>query len=73
MPAAAPQATSSRSRGSPKDKRRPRLDATNAETCTIGPSRPMEVPEPMLKKDEMMRTNVGLVLITPSPSATASM
>ena len=49
MPAAAPQATSRRSFGGVNFRHRPSRDATSAASCTIGPSRPIEPPDPIEK------------------------
>ena len=47
MPAAAPQATSKRRRWVLIFPQRPTNEASTAESCTSGPSRPMEPPEAM--------------------------
>ena len=47
MPAAAPHATSRRSCGGENFRQRPIPDASTAASDTIGPSRPIEPPDPM--------------------------
>ncbi len=47
MPAAAPQATRTRSFGPGIRASCPRLEARAEPICTIGPSRPTEPPAPM--------------------------
>ena len=56
MPEAAPQATSSRSCGAENRRQRPSHEAAMAESCTSGPSRPIELPEAM--------ENIAAVLLT---------
>ena len=73
MPAAAPQATSRRSRGGSKRARRPPSEAASAASCTIGPSRPIEPPLPIVSSEEALRQRLCLTGTMPSPSATASM
>ena len=51
----------------------PTLEPIRAASCTIGPSRPIEPPEAMVKSEEMLRISVGRAAIVPSPTTTASM
>lgn len=73
IPAAAPHATSRRSRGGSKCAKRPTSDAASAASCTIGPSRPIEPPLPIVSSDDALRQRLCRTGTTPSPSATASM
>ena len=73
MPAAAPQATRSRSCGPVNCRQRPRMDATTAASCTIGPSRPIEPPEPMENSAAVLFTRLARTGIRPLPIAMASM
>jgi hypothetical protein len=73
MPAAAPQATSRRSRGGSKCTQRPISEAASAASCTIGPSRPIEPPLAIVNSEETLRHRLSLTGTTPSPIATASM
>ena len=52
MPAAAPHATSKRSRGTGALVHWPIFEAAVAASCTSGPSRPIEPPEPMVKNED---------------------
>ena len=73
MPAAAPQPTSNRNRGTVQPCRRPMIDATNEESWTSGPSRPIDPPEAMVNRAESDLTKLRRVEMRPSPSTTASM
>src|SRR5580692_1344351 len=73
IPAAAPQATSTRSRDGSKCTQRPISDAASAASCTIGPSRPIEPPLAIVNSDDTLRHKLILTGTTPSPIATASM
>src|SRR6202042_1398596 len=55
IPAAAPHATSRRSRGGAKCTTRPISDAASAASCTIGPSRPIEPPLAIVNSDDTER------------------
>ena len=58
MPAAAPQATSKRNCCVENCRQRPTSDASNAASCTIGPSRPIEPPVAMVNNAEVLRQSV---------------
>ena len=73
MPAAAPQATSSRRLGTGALPRIATLEPISADSCTMGPSRPIDPPDAIVRSEETLRINVGRAEITPSPTATASM
>ena len=73
IPAAAPQPTSKRSRGVDHCCKRPNEEAITDESCTSGPSRPIDPPEAMLNSAESDFARVRRVEILPSPSTTASM
>ncbi len=73
IPAAAPHATISRRRGEGHFRKRPTSDAIRAESCTIGPSRPIEPPEAIEKAAEKHRTRLERIERRPFPSTTASM
>lgn len=73
MPAAAPQATSRRSCGGEKRRQRPRNDANIAESCTIGPSRPIDPPEPIEKSAAVLFTKLARIGTWPVPITIASM
>lgn len=73
MPAAAPHATSKRSRGGSKWTQRPISEAASAASWTIGPSRPIEPPLEIVNSDERLRHRLSFTGTTPSPIATASM
>src|SRR5690242_7552652 len=59
MPAAAPHATSSLSRGREIHVRRPIHDAAVVASCAIAPSRPIEPPEETVNRLEIERTRLG--------------
>ena len=73
IPPAAPQATSTRSRFSGIRTHWPRLDASAAPICTIGPSRPTEPPVPMHSAEASALTTVTWGRMRPPFSATAIM
>src|ERR1700685_2578054 len=73
IPAAAPQATSRRKRDGSKCTQRPISDAASADSCTIGPSRPIEPPLAIVNSDETLRQKESCTGTMPSPIATASM
>ena len=73
MPAAAPQATSKRSRAGETFAVRPSSEPSIEASCTIGPSRPIEPPEEIVTSDERLFTTVARTRITPLPTTTASM
>jgi len=72
MPAAAPQATRIRSWRVGIPKRRPRSDATEEESRTIGPSLPIAPAEATVSSEERLFTNAGRKCRTPSRRTTAS-
>src|SRR5690242_17661683 len=67
IPAAAPQATGSRSCGGVNFRQRPRREATTAAICTIGPSRPIDPPEPIEKTAAADFTRLARVGTLPLP------
>ena len=69
----APHATSNRSRTVGILRILPTIDAIIAESCTSGPSRPMDAPEAMEKSALADFTRLMREEITPSPSTIASM
>jgi hypothetical protein len=73
MPAAAPQATSNRSCGGEKFRQRPINDASIAASCTIGPSRPIDPPEPIENNAAALFTKLDRTGILPEPIEIASM
>ena len=73
MPAAAPQPTSKRNRGVDHFCNRPASDAARDESCTSGPSRPIEPPEAIVKSADRHFVRLRRAEIFPSPSTTASM
>ena len=73
MPAEAPQATSSRSRGTGAWVHWPIFEATAAASCTSGPSRPIEPPDPMVKNEDAACSSAARLPSWPLPTATASM
>ncbi len=72
-PAAAPQPTSSRSRGMDTCRCCPTVDAIRAEDWMIGPSLPMAAPEAMLHAAEKTFRAEARNLISPFPMDMASM
>jgi len=73
MPAAAPQATSSRNCDTLNFARRPTTEATVAERWTIEPSRPSEPPLATDTSEERLRATLWPTGTRPSPMAIASM
>lgn len=72
IPPAAPQATSIRSRDSGTRSTRPTVEPSAEPTCTIGPSRPTDPPEPMHSADASALTTATCGRIRPPRSATAA-
>ena len=73
MPAAAPQATISRRRGTGALRQRPISEPARAASCTIGPSRPIAPPVDTVAADDNARSSEGRTPRSPAPSAIASM
>jgi len=73
MPAAAPQATSRRSRAGENFPTRPSSEPSMEASCTMDPSRPIEPPEEMVTSEERLFHDVARTRITPVPRTTASM
>ncbi|MCY1314394.1 hypothetical protein D9M70_650270 [compost metagenome] len=73
MPAVAPQATNSRKCLGGRTRYRPAKDDSIAASCTMGPSRPIEAPDPMEKMDDRLRATVWRNPMMPRPTAMASM
>ncbi|MNL06441.1 hypothetical protein D3C87_1270760 [compost metagenome] len=72
MPAVAPHATNSRKWRGGNSRNRPVSDENMAANCTIGPSRPMEAPDPIEKIDDRLRASVWRRPMTPRPMEMAS-
>ena len=72
IPAAAPHATSSRSRYGCHPASCPQPDASVAVICVIEPSRPIDAPVPKLSSDENDFTNPTRNGSRPSPAITTS-
>src|SRR5665213_1880942 len=72
MPAAAPQATSKRSRYGCHLASCPHFDATVADNCVMPPSRPIEAPVPILISEETARIMPPRKGRRPSPATTTS-
>ena len=64
MPAVAPQATSRRNCRGGRIRKRPLNEDSIAASCTIGPSRPMEAPDPMENSEDTLRATVWRKPIT---------
>ena len=58
MPAVAPQATSRRNCRGGRTRKRPLNEDSIAASCTMGPSRPMEAPDPMESSEDTLRARV---------------
>ena len=64
MPAVAPQATSRRNCRGGRTRKRPLNEDSIAASCTMGPSRPMEAPDPMESSEDTLRARVWRKPIT---------
>lgn len=73
MPPAAPQATSSFIWPSVTFVTRPRVEPRAEPIWTIGPSRPTDPPEPMVRAEASVLTTATLGLMRPPRWATATM
>ena len=73
IPAAAPQPTKTLTRSLDKWKRFPNAEPTADPICTVGPSRPAEPPEPMVKADVVEQVIRVRLRIFPAFNATACM
>ena len=73
MPAAPPHATMSRRRGTGAPASVPSLEPSIAASCTIGPSRPIDPPDAMVKSEATLEMSVLRKPMRPSPTSTASM
>src|ERR1700746_175109 len=58
IPAAPPQATISRNRGIGARASNPSFEPSIADSCTMGPSRPMDPPEAIDRSDERLFARV---------------
>ena len=73
MPAAAPHATINRNCGGVNCRQRPMNEASTAANWTIGPSRPIEPPDPIENRAAALFTRLARMGTWPLPIAIASM